>query len=123
MAWSWGPVTLAYDEEPVEGSINFVRRRAWAFANPRGSNKRQKQKLYNDSLEGTVRLLLTETTKDALQAVFEGDVGVSHINPRPPFDTGVVMLITEFTAMWNQNFPGTDMTEALFDCNLVMVED
>lgn len=125
MVWSWGGVTLAFDEEPIDGNINFVRRREWAFANPRGQQGRLKQKLYTDALDGRVKLLLTETTKDALQAVFEADEATLHINPRPPFDVGVMMLITKFTAVWNPTVPGDDVTQegVWFECDLEMVED
>lgn len=122
MAWSWGTVTLAFDEEPQSGEVNFVRRRAWAFANPRGATGRLKQKLYNDALDGRVHMLLREATKDNLQAIFEADTAVLHINPRPPYDTGVLMLITSFTAIWNQESISDD-DDLWYSCDLEMVED
>lgn len=125
MAWSWDEVTLAFNEEPISGQVDFVRRRVWAFANPRGSDKRLKQKLHNDSREIRLRLILSETTVGLLQAKYELDTAVLHVNPRPPYDTGVLMLMTEFTAVWDPTVPGEDVTEdgVYFNCNMVMVED
>jgi len=123
MAWSWGVVTLDFEEEPVGGEIESVRNRVWAFANPRGSNKTLKQKMHNESLRGKVNLRLSEATKNDLQAIFEADEAIEHINPRPPWDAGINVIITKFSAAWNPSVPGTDSTIYEWDCVLEFMED
>lgn len=123
MVWSWGGITLDFEEEPVAGEIHSVRNRVWAFAHPRGGAKTLKQKLYNESLKGRVNLRLSETTKNALQALYEADAAIEHINPRPPYDSGMQVLITAFSAIWNPSVPGEDSTIYEWDCVLEQMED
>jgi hypothetical protein len=120
MAWQFGSVTLAIDEEPDEGEVQFINPRKWAFANTRGATGRLKQKLYNDAREIRLHFLLSAATVADLQAVYEADQAITHINPRPPYDAGVSMLMTEFDALWNGSVRGEDHW---FDCNMILVED
>lgn len=123
MAWSICGVTLDLDEQPDEGSIQFVGRHIYVYANPYGATGRLKQIVGTDAREAHLQLTLSRTTKDAIKAVYDahaadGDLTGLFICPEPPYVAGVQMKMTEFSAEWNIHTPGLPW----FECDILLVE-
>lgn len=107
MAWTFDGNTLDIAEEPHDGEIEFITPRKWAFANARGLTGRIKQKLYNDAREAHFHdWHATQATVDMLSAIYQTDAPFTFICPRAPYESGISMLMTEFSALWDGSVRG-----------------
>lgn len=119
MPWQIGSVTLDIADEPNEGDIQFVQPQRWASANPIGFTGRILQYVSTDAREHRLHFLLPVTVKDDLKALYDARAPVTFINPRAPFDAGVTVQMTGFTAEWNSSVRGESHW---YDCEMVLVE-
>lgn len=109
MAWDIGGVTLAIDEEPDDGALNFVQAQIWLRRIPLGpTGVTLKQRLSVGAAEPhRLHFNLSEATKNAIEALYAiGDPVTLTVDGVDPFDAGVTVTITEMTAQWNSNVRG-----------------
>ena len=118
MAWSIGSFTFDVADEPDEGEIQFVEPQRWVQVNFIGFTGRGLQYMWTDAREHRLHTTLVEADKDDLKAIYDARANVTFINPRAPFDVGVTVQMTEFSAEWNSNVRG----DVYYDVDIVLVE-
>ena len=109
-AWAIGPVELAFEDAPFDGAMSGSGRMRWAEHNPIGFSGTILQYTGTDAPDHRIHLRVSEDSYQALKAVSDLHQAVTVTAPRPRFQDGLSMVITEFTAAWNRDVPGDTST-------------
>lgn len=123
MTWSIGSVVFDVADEPDEGAIQRIAPHRWVSAQPRGAPGELLQYIGKGNRRHSFHFFLNEDVVADLEAVYNshaaGGGPDTFICPRPPFDVGVPVIMTEFSAVWDSSVRGE---EHWYSCTILLWE-